>query len=363
MTLPSPVGTLCAFPLPWRPARMKRLALLPLVAALAVAACGPSNPNSQYKSNVTAPVGKDGKAVAITDGKDDKGNKIKVLTLKGRVIVPKGYKVGAVAPTPGSTVSVASRYTVKQAKPATDEKFSENPCEGVEVYLATQKGERFKGPTIGKADVKGEFTITNVPVDLSFLVMTNTTDADQRHAEMCAPLQTTQTAQEIVINYAGTLTTLATVQPMQGNALGTVNFNIFGQITTAVQGQLQLLALAKIPDVNDPKAIEAFMATVNVGGVPATKLVGDFRAALSTNAIDAASAQAALDGALGQVASGFTFSGSGSITPTGGMPDLGGLFGGFGQPPQATPAPTPEPTAEPTAEPSAAPSAEASSAI
>jgi hypothetical protein len=141
--------------------------------------------------------------------------------------------------------------------------------------------------------VKGEFTISNVPPDLSFLVMTNTKDPDQRHAEICAPLQSTQSAQDLEINLAGTLTTLSTINAMPGNALGTFNFSIFGQITGAVQNQLKTIALAKIPNVNDPKAIEAFMATVNVNGVPATKLVGDIRTALQTNAIDAAQASAA----------------------------------------------------------------------
>jgi hypothetical protein len=123
---------------------LKRIALLPLVAALAIAACGPSP--SQYESGVTALTTKDGKAVAVTTGKDDKGNKTKVVSIKGRVVVPKGFKAGALAPAPGATVSVADRsYNLKQAAKASDEKFSETSAEGVEVYLATPEGRTLQG--------------------------------------------------------------------------------------------------------------------------------------------------------------------------------------------------------------------------
>lgn len=305
-----------------------------------------------------------GKA-AVKTVTDPSGRKVQVSSIRGIVVGPVGYKAGEGAPVPFATASgmTPGRYGLRQASATDDGAFKEEPIAGVQVYLASQKGERFKGPSVGTTNIKGEFVIENVPLELSFLVMTNTKDPEQRHKELCAPMQNIKTAADIKISYGSTIVLLNTLQTMTGNALGQLSASIYLQLTAAVDAKLSTMKLAQVPDISDPKQISTFMSTMTVGGKPATALVDDLRSSLQQNGVSANNVQQALDQLN------ISFSGSGSAAVGGQNVANGGTAGTITLPPDLAsqifgggattpaPAPTAEPTAAPTAEPTAAPTA------
>lgn len=331
----------------------RHVLLVAATCALALPACTAGGVTGK-----PLPAGASKPPVTTTTGAN--GKKIQVTEVRGVVVGPVGYKAGKGAPVPGATAATgAPAFRVAQQAPADDGAFKEEAIAEVQVYLASAKGERFAGPSVGTTNVKGEFTIKNVPLDLSFLVMTNTTDPEQRHKELCAPMQNTKTAQDIKISYGSTIVVLNTLQNAAGNALGQLN-GIYFQLTAAVDAKLAGLKLSQLPDVNDPQALADFMATVDVNGVPAPKLVADLRSSLATG-VDAATVQKALD-----QLNGISFAGAGSATANGQTaggstagtitipPDLAAqIFGGGTATPASTaPEASPTPEASPSAEPS-----------
>ena len=266
-----------------------RLLSLALAGALAVAACTAGG-------TTTRPLPPGASKAPTKTTTDAAGRKLQVGSLRGIVVGPVGYKAGEGAPVPFATATAMTpgRYRLRQQTAADDGAFKEEPIAGVQVYLASKKGERFKGPSVGTTDIKGEFTIENVPVGLPFLVMTNTKDPDQRHKELCAPMQSLDTAADVKISYGSTIVLLNTLQTMTGNALGQLN-GIYFQLTAAVDAKLLTMKRSQIPDVADPKQLSDFIATVTVNGQPASALVDDLRASLTQNGVSANSMQQALD--------------------------------------------------------------------
>lgn len=291
--------------------------------ALLVAACGPS-------TTITSTGAK------ASPGASTKG---KVGTLTGSVKAPPGYTPYSPAPGKFFLLDVDNQ-----------------PLAGVEVYLAAKSGERFKGPVAGRTDIKGEFTITNVPYDLSFLVMTDTKDPEQHHAELCAMTRTLAEGNRVEITYASSIVTLGAIQGLFGNILGVFDFTIYTKAVAAVAARLDP---KNLPDLSDPKQIQAIIASTQLDGKPLTDAITAIQQGINASGVTADSAQQLINGL------GIDFSGSGQIDVNGQTVASGNAQGNVTVTPTdtptpapsatATPTPTPIPTATPTATPTPTP--------
>lgn len=277
--------------------------------ALMVAACGPST------------------AITSTGAKASPGAKVGTLT--GSVKAPPGYTPYSPAPGKFFLLDVDNQ-----------------PLAGVEVYLAAKSGERFKGPVAGRTDVKGEFTITNVPYDLNFLVMTDTKDPEQHHAELCAMTRTLAEGNRVEITYASSIVTLGAIQGLFGNILGVFDFTIYTKAVAAVAARLDP---KNLPDLSDPKQIQAIIAGTQLDGKPLTDAITAIQQGINASGVTADSAQQLINGL------GIDFSGTGQIDVNGQTVASGNAQGNVNVTPTATP--TPAPTATPTPAASATPTA------
>jgi hypothetical protein len=295
-----------------------RLVVPSVLLVLALAACGPT-------TNITS-------SGAKTTGTQAKG---KVGTLTGSVKAPPGF-----TPPDSKTAKFGLLSVDEQA------------LAGVEVYLAFKSGERVKGPVAGRTDVKGEFVITSVPYDLNFLVMTDTKDPEQHHAELCAMTRTLAEGNRIEITYASSIVTLGAIQGVFGNILGSFDFTIYTKAVAAVAARLDP---KNLPNLNDPKAIQAIIASTTIDGVPLTTAIADIQQTINNNGVSPETAQALINGL------GINFSGSGQVDVNGQTVASGTTNGTVTvdptptPTPTATPTPTPAPTATPTATPTPTP--------
>jgi hypothetical protein len=315
-----------------------RALVLPLAALVAVAACAPSPTGPGTRASTTPAAQR-----ALTVG-----------SIKGTVVAPAGYKAGDKAPA--TAVDAAKKYDLLAKGEAVAD---------VEVWVGSPKSERFKGPTIGKTNAKGQFTIKNVPRDLNFVVFASVVDAKGRaqtagssqQAEApppyCAVMPSQKLEQRpIEISYASTLVVQDLLADI-GNQLGKIDFVAYGKAVAAVDAKLDF---DNLPNLADPKAIDGFLATVQVDGKAVTQSLDAIKSQIKATGVSAQDVQAVLNG-LPQI----NISGSGSVSQDGetvaagegettltvpqGI-DLSGILG-----PDPTPAPAA--TAEPTASPAA----------
>ncbi len=324
-----------------------RALVLPLVAVVALAACGPSPSSTSGRTGANAPAG----ATTRT---------LKLGEVKGNVIAPTGWKAGDKAPA--TAIDAAKKkYSLMEKGEA---------VANVEVWLGTPKGERFKGPTVATTNAKGEFVITGVPRDLSYVVYTSVVNAKgevtvsnggvnapidpppQPFCTIMQPPPANQPPRPVTISFASTLVVQDLFKDL-GNQLGKVDWNAFGKAVVAVDAKLDVNAL---PNLNDPKAITGFLATVTVDGKAVTDSLDALKGQIKATGVSAADVQSVLNGlptinvagsgAVSQdgqtVAAG---GGEGTLVVPQGI-DLSGLFGPDPAPAAST-APAPSPTASP----------------
>jgi hypothetical protein len=247
-----------------------------MMLALALSACGPT-------TTITSTGAKASPGAAATKGKTG--------TLSGSVKAPPGYK---------PYTAPAKKFGVLDV--------DSQPLAGLEVYLAAKSGERFKGPVSGHTDIKGEFTITSVPYNLSFLVMTDTKDPQEHHAELCAMTRTLNDGDRVEISYASSIVTLGAIQGLFGNILGAFDIKIYLKAVAAVQARLDP---KNLPDLNDPKQIQAIIASTTLDGKPLTDTITAIQQNITASGVTADSAQQFINGL------GIDFSGSGQVDVNG----------------------------------------------
>jgi hypothetical protein len=199
----------------------------------------------------------------------------RIGSLSGHVTGPAGYKA------PGVKAKTFGLLTA-----------SEYPVAGVEVFLASRRGERFKGPVAGRTDVDGHFEITGVPYNLTFLVMTDTVDPAAHHREICGISRSLENGTTIDISYASSLVTLSTIRGQGGNALGSLDLSIYAKAVAAVAAQLDP---KNLPNLDDPKAIDAVLAGIQFNGQPLSATITQLQQGLALNAPSADAVQAALN--------------------------------------------------------------------
>lgn len=340
-----------------------RALVLPLVAIVALAACGPSPSTPTNNGNRGPGTGANaGGSRTLTLGK-----------ISGKVIAPAGWKAGDKAP--------ATAVDAAAAKAKTYALLEKGEAVGdVEVWLGSPKGERYKGPTVATTNAKGEFTITGIPRDLPYVVYASVVNAKgevvvsevpgatppptprpPQPQPFCAvmpaqrqqPAQPTPPPQPITISFASTLVVQDLLKDA-GNALGQIDFSAYGKAVAAVDAKLDVNAL---PNLQDPSAVSNFLGTVQVDGKAVSASLDAMRAQIKATGVSAQDVQAVLNGlpTLNVSGSGSVSQGGQQVAGGGGegtlvVPqgiDLSGLFG-------------PEPAASPS--PAAAPEASASPA-
>lgn len=331
-----------------------RALVLPLVAVLALAACGPSPASSTSARGTTAA------SRTLTVGK-----------VTGNVIAPAGWKAGDKAPA--TAIAASKKYALMEKGEA---------VANVEVWLGTPKGERFKGPSVATTNAKGEFSISNVPKDLAYVVYASVVNAKgevvvseipgatppppPQPQPFCAVMPEqprNQPPRPVTISFASTLVVQDLLKDV-GNQLGKIDWVAYGKAVGAVDAKLDLNAL---PNLRDPQAITNFLGTVQVDGKAVSASLDALKAQIKATGVNAADVQAVLNGlpALNVTGSGTVTQDGQQVAGGGGegtlvIPqgiDLGGFLGVDASAQGSVTA-----SAAPSAEPSASPSPAASTA-
>jgi hypothetical protein len=293
---------------------------LPVVLTLALLGCqSQAQPTAGRPSAAPLFQAPDGTSdVAAVNARAKSGVKIKVGTITGKVKAPGGFKPGSGAPKENEALPAIKPGDKNAA--AGDQPIESKGLASVEVFLASRKGVRYAGPSVGKTDAEGNFVIKNVPEDLTFLLMTDTLDPGQRHTEICGLARQIGDGQPFELTLSSSIVTMGAINmPSAGHVLGAIDWGFYFKMIVAVDAKLKSIKLKDVPDLNDPQSIQNFLANIQLDGVPLnTAMGGAFLAGLNTG-IDAKQTQDLLN-RIGQI----QLSGQGSVTTNGQTQSGGG---------------------------------------
>lgn len=135
----------------------------------------------------------------------------------------------------------------------------EAPAAGAEVFLADAAGNPIPGLQKVKTDEKGNFSITNVPPDFTFVVAAEVTTKEGKKATFQTLAKPGKLGATAVVDAASTLVASNVLEDQKGGDLGDFNPAVF---KTATETTAKNLAPEKLPDFSDRASVKAKMAAM-----------------------------------------------------------------------------------------------------